>query len=84
MTKEELLEKIQDVLEKEFEIDRKRIVKEAKLYEDLDLDSIDAVDLIVKMKGMIGGKITPDMFKSVRTIGDVVEVLFPLVEKANK
>jgi acyl carrier protein len=42
------------------------------LYEDLDLDSIDAVDLIVKLSELTGRKISPEAFRSVRSVGDVV------------
>ena len=50
MTKEEVLGRINDVLAGEFEIDRAKLVPEARLFEDLDLDSIDAVDLVVRMQ----------------------------------
>ena len=72
---QELFEKIRDVLAEEFEIPRASIVLEANLYEDLGIDSIDAVDLIVRLREMTGKKVPPDRFKSVRTIGDVIAVL---------
>ena len=72
---QELFEKIRDVLAVEFEIPRESIVLEARLYEDLGIDSIDAVDLIVRLREMTGKKVPPDRFKSVRTIGDVIAVL---------
>ena len=50
MTKEDVLGRINDVLAGEFEIDRAKLVPEARLFEDLDLDSIDAVDLVVRMQ----------------------------------
>jgi len=46
------------------------------LFDDLDLDSIDAVDLVVKLQEYTGRKIAPAEFKSVRTIGDVVEKVY--------
>ena len=55
-----------------FEIPPERITLDARLYEDLDLDSIDAVDLIVKLGELTGRKIKPEAFKAVRTVGDVV------------
>ena len=49
---------------------------EAKLYDDLDLDSIDAVDLLVKLRPFVGDRnISPNDFKQVRTVGDLVKVL---------
>lgn len=72
---EQLFEKIREVLAEEFEIPRDRIVRDARLYDDLGIDSIDAVDLIVRLREMTGKHVPPDRFRSVRTIGDVVTVL---------
>lgn len=63
-----------------FEIDEGSITLEARLYEDLDFDSIDAVDMIVKLKEMTGKSVKPEDFKSARTIGDVVEAVHRLVQ----
>ena len=81
MTKEEILQTMRDILADEFEINRDDITPEAKLYDDLELDSIDAVDLIVKMKEYIHKKIDPELFKKAITIQDVVEILYPLTQK---
>lgn len=78
MTKNELFERIATILHENFEIDRARIAPEAKLYDDLDIDSIDAVDLIVQLKPLLGRGLQPDAFKSVRTVQDVVDVLHGL------
>jgi acyl carrier protein len=79
MTKEEIFHKIQDILVKEFEIDKEAVTPEAKLNDDLELDSIDAVDLMVKMKEYVPKKIDPEQFKKVITIQDVVDMLHPLI-----
>ena len=81
MTREDILQKIQDILTEEFEIEKSAVVPEARLYQDLELDSIDAVDLLVKMKGLIPGKIDPESFKKAVTIQDVVDILYPLIQK---
>ena len=81
MTKEDILNKIRDILADEFKIDKDTIIPEAKLYDDLELDSIDAVDLLVKMKEFIPGKIEPELFKKAVTVHDVVDLLYPLVQK---
>jgi acyl carrier protein len=80
MTKEEIFQKIKDILHAEFEIDKEAIVPGARLYQDLELDSIDAVDLLVKMKGLIPGKIDPESFKKAATVQDVVDILYPLTQ----
>lgn len=80
MTKEDIFQRIKDILHEEFEIDKEAIVPDAKLYQDLELDSIDAVDLLVKMKGLIPGKIDPESFKKAVTVQDVVDILYPLTQ----
>ena len=79
MTKEDIFQKIKEIVSQEFEIEPEAIIPEAKLYTDLDLDSIDAVDLMVKMKDYISGKIEPEQFKKAVTVQDVVELLYPLM-----
>lgn len=64
-----------------FELDAEDITPEARLYEDLDIDSIDAVDLVVELKQFTGRRINPDDFKSVRTIGDVVNAVERLMQR---
>ncbi len=73
--KSEYLLTLRKVLAADFQIDPDAITEEARLYDDLDIDSIDAVDLIVHLKEITGKKVPPDKFKSVRTVGDVVKVL---------
>jgi acyl carrier protein len=72
MTRSEVLAKLADFLEELFEVPRESVTLDAKLYEELDLDSIDAVDLVVQLQNLIGRRINPDEFKAVRTVGDVV------------
>ena len=81
MTREDILQKMKGILSDDFEVDKESITPASKLYEDLELDSIDAVDLLVKMKEFIPGKIDPELFKKAMTIQDVVDILYPLVQK---
>ena len=80
MTKDEIFAKLQDVLENDFEVEKDNVKPESKLFEDLDLDSIDAVDLVVKMKPFMNGNVDPEMFKSAKTIQNVVDILEPLTK----
>lgn len=75
MTKTEIYNKIVETLNDLFEIPSDKIKLESRLYEDLDIDSIDAVDLIVKMRQATGKRLEPEMFKTVRTVEDVVNAL---------
>jgi acyl carrier protein len=81
MTKQEIFVKIATYLEEYFEVPQSDITLESKLYEDLNLDSIDAVDLIVKLQELAQQKIAPTEFKQVRTVGDVVDKVYDLVQK---
>jgi acyl carrier protein len=63
-----------------FEIDPAKLSEEAELYDELDIDSIDAVDLIVELKNFTGKKIAPEDFKSVRTVGDIVDAVEELLK----
>lgn len=78
MTTEEIFKKLKDVLVNEFDIDEASVTLDANIVTDLDLDSIDAVELIVKMKPYLNGKIEPDVFKNVKTVDDVIKILAPL------
>jgi acyl carrier protein len=71
----EFMVRLRKVLAEEFEIDPEAVVPDANLYEDLDIDSIDAIDLVVRLKEITGKRIPPDKFKHVRTVGDVVTIL---------
>jgi len=75
MSKEEILGWVRNVLQEQFEIPVARVTPEAHLYEDLDIDSIDAVDLLIKLKQLTGQSISPEAFKQVRTVSDVVDAV---------
>ena len=83
-TKEEVLSAIADVLVSEFELDRAKLVQEALLFEDLDLDSIDAVDLVVRLQQQTGLKVKAEDFKAIRTLGDVADVIVKLAAEQAK
>lgn len=77
--REEILIAIKTIMVEMFEIDEEAIVPEARLYEDLDFDSIDAVDMIVRLKEMTGKAVKPEDFKAARTIGDVIEAVYKML-----
>lgn len=84
MTKQEIFDRLSTILHETFDTNPALIKSEARLYEDLDVDSIDAVDLIVRLKPLAGGKrLQPDAFKSVRTIQDVVDALYRLIHDSS-
>lgn len=67
------------ILAESFEIDPDTITLQSSLYEELQLDSIDAIDLIVSVQELIGRKVQPEQFKSARTVSDVVEIVHQLM-----
>ncbi len=75
MNREEIKTQVSKTLSELFGLDAADIRMESELYGDLDIDSIDAVDLVVELKNITGKKINPDDFKSVRTVEDVVNAV---------
>lgn len=75
MNKDEIFEILKKNLIELFEIDEKLITLDTKIYEDLDIDSIDAIDLIDSIKKKTGYRLEPNDFKNVRTLGDIVEAV---------
>lgn len=80
-TRDDLYDQLKEYLRELFEIAPEQVRPESRLVEDLDLDSIDAVDLIVKLQEVTGRKIPPEAFKSVRTIDDVVDCVYALLAR---
>ena len=80
MNRDELFVWVADLLAEMFELDRAALTPASNLYADLDIDSIDAVDLAVKLKQMTGKRLQPEVFKTIRTIEDVVNALVGLAE----
>jgi len=79
LSRDEIHQELKMYLEEMFEIPPKKVSLEARLNEDLDLDSIDAVDLVVRLQELTSRKFSPEEFKSVRTVGDVVDRVHALL-----
>lgn len=75
MNRDEMYEEIRNVLINQFEIDEALVTRDANLYEELDIDSIDAVDLLVRLRELTDQRISPEEFQQVRTIDDVLDKL---------
>ncbi|MGC7559767.1 acyl carrier protein [Pasteurella sp. PK-2025] len=78
MDKNEIFEQIKVYLEELFDIDPNTVTLDSHIVDDLELDSIDAVDLIVHLQNKIKKRVSPENFKNVRTIGDIVDVIAQL------
>ena len=78
MTSDEALQKVKEIFAKNFGLAPEQVLPESKLYEELGLDSLDAVDLVLELQELTGKKITPDVFKGVRTVADVITIVVAL------
>lgn len=80
-SKEQVYEEIKKIMQDLFEIDPAEIKPESRLVEDLDLDSIDAVEMIVQLQKRTSKRIQPEQFQSVKTVNDVVDILQKLLSE---
>ena len=78
MTKDEIYERIRDVLVTNFEIPEERVTMEARLMDDLELDSIDAIDMAVQIQEMTDVRVEEDQLRKLRTVGDTVDLVVAL------
>ncbi|WP_017429811.1 acyl carrier protein [Vreelandella jeotgali] len=80
ISRDDILEQVRRILVELFEIDADEVHLDARLYEDLDIDSIDAVDMVVELKRFTGRRVNPEDFKAVRTLDDVVTAVERLLQ----
>ena len=81
VNKDQVFTQVKDALVELFEIEPADIHSDAHLYKDLDLDSIDAVDLVVYLQNATGKKIKPAEFSAVRTVGDIVNAVSDILKE---
>ena len=72
MTKQEILQEIYDILEQEFELERENLHPDSDLFEDFELDSLDAVDLILALEKKFEFRADEEQAKKLRKIEDIV------------
>ncbi|MGF6147909.1 Acyl carrier protein [Kingella potus] len=75
LSEAEIRSLLADTLVSLFEIEPERIRPDTNLYEDLEIDSIDAIDLIDSIKRETGRKLNAEDFRNVRTVDDVVKAV---------
>ncbi len=78
-TKEAIFEQLKAILHDLFEVDPGTLSGSCNLYQDLDIDSIDAVDMAARLHELTGKKLEPADFRSLQTVDDVVEKVYALV-----
>lgn len=82
LAEQEVVATINEVLEEYFEVERERLLPEMNIFEDLELDSLDIVDLVVAMQDRFGVRIRDDeRIRSIRTLGDIYRFVLALQEE---
>ncbi len=81
ITKDDIFAILKGILVDEFEVVPENVVFNADLFNDLELDSVDAVDLAVRLQQHTGKKVSPAEFKQIRTVGDVVNAIVKLIQE---
>ena len=72
MTKAEVIKIINESMVEEFELDPEAMVPEARLVEDLEMDSLDFVDLVIVLQNAFDVKLRDDPnVREIRTLGDL-------------
>ncbi len=80
-TRESLLARITVILQEQFDVEPDSITPAARLREDLDIDSIDAVNLMIELKSITAKKITLENFHQVKTISDLIEAVLAFLSQ---
>ncbi|PRQ07649.1 acyl carrier protein [Enhygromyxa salina] len=75
MTHEEILAYLQRTIAELFELDAEQVRAESTVFDELDLDSIDAMDLVAKLQQFTGRRIEEDSMRRVKTVGDIAVLL---------
>jgi acyl carrier protein len=75
MTRDEIYSQVQTHMAEMFDLDVEAITQDARLRDDLDLDSIDAIDLAVKLQELTGKRVDESALREIRTVGDVVDLI---------
>ena len=79
MTRDEIYAQIRNVLVTSFEIPEERVTLEARLTDDLELDSIDAIDMAVQIQDMTDVRVEEEALRKLRTVGDTVDLVATLL-----
>lgn len=83
MTRDEIYAQIRNTLVTNFEIPEERVTLEARLMDDLELDSIDAIDMAVHIQEMTNVRVDEDALRNLRTVGDTVDLVVALLRSGS-
>jgi acyl carrier protein len=71
MTTEEIILKVDEILIEEFELEANLVVPDAHLREDLDMDSLDGVDLVVALEKTFSVRVADKAVMEMKTVSDI-------------
>lgn len=80
MTKDEVFAKVQNIIVEELSVKKEQVTLEANLVEDLEADSLDAVEIIVKLEEEFNLSISDEDAQGIKTVGDLVNVIAEAVK----
>lgn len=75
MNRSEIFERVRDTLSEYFEIPPAEIRLESHLRDDLDLDSVDAIDMAVRLQDLTATRFEEESLKNLQTVGDTVDLI---------
>ena len=78
MSEDAIYIKLKEIMVLEFQLNADSISPDKLLAEDLELDSLDAVDLLLSLGDYLNEKLDPSLFKDARTVQDMVDSLRPI------
>jgi acyl carrier protein len=80
-TKEYVYQHITRILQEQFDLDPESMTPETDLRADLDIDSIDAVNILIELKSLTSKKVAIENFHQIKTIGDLTDAVFNLLNE---
>ena len=81
MERGEIFDQVRKILQTEFAVEAQLVVPDARLHEDLDIDSLDTVVLAIHLEEMTGLVLEEDRLKEIRTVKDIADVVEELLER---
>ena len=81
MSKEELFERVKEVIVEQLGVEPEKVIPEARFREDLEADSLDQVELIMEFEDVFGGEISDEEAQQIRTVGQAVDYLQQRMEE---
>jgi acyl carrier protein len=83
MTRQEIQDRVTSFIASHFELPLENVTPEAKFFEDLGLDSIDAVELVLHLEELTNGRVTEEVLRKIVTIADIVDLVVALRTEAD-